>query len=200
MLTSPRDQFAFAKDRSPAGYFQTIPASRLIVSQYAPLSLPEVMLPDGTLLTDFDPSEGAGTAAPCASASARSSSPWHRQCQLRHQQHRRGGRTAIPTWWPSWRPTTAVASMPTGCRCTAAPAGRHRHARRFPWQRVQPRGGPQLRSRPLRGRLCRLGAPQRRSDQCHLGLGWRQEPLHPQLLCEPQRPERLPRWSVPGAV
>ncbi|KHN52112.1 M66 family metalloprotease [Aeromonas hydrophila] len=59
MLTSPRDQFAFAKDKeAQREYFQTIPASRLIVSQYAPLSLPEVMLPDGTLLTDFDPSEG----------------------------------------------------------------------------------------------------------------------------------------------
>ena len=59
MLTTPRNQFAFAKDpEAHREYFQTIPASRLIVSQYAPLSLPEVMLPDGTLLTDFDPSEG----------------------------------------------------------------------------------------------------------------------------------------------
>jgi hypothetical protein len=30
----------------------------MIVSQYAPLSLTEVMLPNGTLLTDFDPSKG----------------------------------------------------------------------------------------------------------------------------------------------
>ena len=59
MLTPPRDQFHFAGD--PAAhreYFQTVPTSRLIVSQYAPLSLPEVMLPDGTLLTDYDPSKG----------------------------------------------------------------------------------------------------------------------------------------------
>ena len=59
MLTPPRDQFHFAGD--PAAhreYFQTVPTSRLIVSQYAPLSLPEVMLPDGTLLTDHDPSKG----------------------------------------------------------------------------------------------------------------------------------------------
>ncbi|MGY6038283.1 M66 family metalloprotease [Aeromonas sp. AE23HZ002T15] len=59
MLTSPRDQFAFARDpEAHREYFQTVPTSRLIVSQYAPLSLPEVMLPDGTLLTDFDPSQG----------------------------------------------------------------------------------------------------------------------------------------------
>lgn len=59
MLTSPRDQFAFAKDpEAHREYFQTVPTSRLIVSQYAPLSLAEVMLPDGTLLTDFDPSQG----------------------------------------------------------------------------------------------------------------------------------------------
>lgn len=56
MLTTPRDQFAFARDpEAHREYFQTVPTSRLIVSQYAPLSLPEVMLPNGTLLTDFDP-------------------------------------------------------------------------------------------------------------------------------------------------
>lgn len=59
MLTSPRDRFDFAKDpEAQREYFQTVPTSRLIVSQYAPLYLPEVMLPDGTLLTDFDPSQG----------------------------------------------------------------------------------------------------------------------------------------------
>lgn len=59
MLTPPRDQFRFAGDPSAhREYFQTIPASRLIVSQYAPLFLPEVMLPNGTLLTDHDPSKG----------------------------------------------------------------------------------------------------------------------------------------------
>ncbi len=59
MLTTPRGGFAFAKDpEAHREYFQTAPTSRLIVSQYAPLSLPEVMLPNGTLLTDFDPSKG----------------------------------------------------------------------------------------------------------------------------------------------
>ncbi|WP_347006504.1 M66 family metalloprotease [Aeromonas sp. MR16] len=59
MLTSPRNQFAFAGDpEAHREYFQTVPTSRLIVSQYEPLSLAEVMLPDGTLLTDFDPGQG----------------------------------------------------------------------------------------------------------------------------------------------
>jgi Peptidase M66/ToxR activated gene A lipoprotein domain len=59
MLTPARDQFHFAGDPTAhREYFQTVPTSRLIVSQYAPLSLPEVMLPDGTLLTDHDPSKG----------------------------------------------------------------------------------------------------------------------------------------------
>lgn len=59
MLTQPRDQFHFAGDPTAhREYFQTVPTSRLIVSQYAPLSLHEVMLPNGTLLTDHDPSKG----------------------------------------------------------------------------------------------------------------------------------------------
>lgn len=59
MLTQPRDQFHFATDPTAhREYFQTVPTSRLIVSQYAPLSLSEVMLPNGTLLTDHDPSKG----------------------------------------------------------------------------------------------------------------------------------------------
>lgn len=59
MLTPPRNEFAFAKDpEAHREYFQTAPTSRMIVSQYAPLSLPEVMLPNGTLLTDHDPSKG----------------------------------------------------------------------------------------------------------------------------------------------
>lgn len=59
MLTPPRDRFDFAKDPTAhREYFQTLPTSRLIVSQYAPLALKEVMLPDGTLLTDSDPSTG----------------------------------------------------------------------------------------------------------------------------------------------
>jgi hypothetical protein len=59
MLTAPRNEFDFAKDpEAQREYFQTVPTSRLIVSQYAPLALAEVMLPNGTLLTDFDPSQG----------------------------------------------------------------------------------------------------------------------------------------------
>ena len=59
MLTTPRDEFAFAKDpEAHREYFQTVPTSRLVVSHYAPLSLKEVMTPAGKLLTDFDPSEG----------------------------------------------------------------------------------------------------------------------------------------------
>ncbi len=63
MLTAPRDAYAFAKDpNAHREYFQTVPVTRMIVSQYQPLYLPEVMLADGTLLTDFDPSEGGGVA------------------------------------------------------------------------------------------------------------------------------------------
>jgi len=59
MLTTPRGEFAFAKDpEAHREYFQTVPTSRLIVAQYAPLTLTEVMMPDGTLLKDTDPSEG----------------------------------------------------------------------------------------------------------------------------------------------
>ena len=59
MLVSPRDQFEFAKDpEAHREYFQMVPVNRLTVTQYAPLSLPEVRLPDGTLLTDEDPSKG----------------------------------------------------------------------------------------------------------------------------------------------
>jgi len=58
-LTPPRDAFAFAKDpEAHREYFQTVPVSRLIISQYAPLHLTEVMLPDGQLLKDADPSKG----------------------------------------------------------------------------------------------------------------------------------------------
>lgn len=59
MLTPPRGKLEFAKNNElQREYFQTIPASRMVVNQYAPLYLPEVMLPNGTLLTDFDPSQG----------------------------------------------------------------------------------------------------------------------------------------------
>jgi hypothetical protein len=59
MLIPPRNQFDFAKDpEAHREYFQTVPTSRMIVSQYQPLFLREVMLPDGTFLTDRDPSKG----------------------------------------------------------------------------------------------------------------------------------------------
>jgi hypothetical protein len=58
-LTPPRDAFAFAKDpEAHREYFQTVPVSRLLISRYAPLHLTEVMLPDGQLLKDADPSKG----------------------------------------------------------------------------------------------------------------------------------------------
>ena len=58
-LTTPRGAFGFAKDpEAHREYFQTVPASRLIVSQYAPLHLKEVMLPTGVLLKEVDPSKG----------------------------------------------------------------------------------------------------------------------------------------------
>ncbi|MGL4474372.1 MAG: M66 family metalloprotease, partial [Shewanella sp.] len=59
MLTEPRNAFRFAKETSThREYFQTVPVSRMTVSQYESLHLSEVMLPNGTLLTDFDPSTG----------------------------------------------------------------------------------------------------------------------------------------------
>jgi hypothetical protein len=58
-LAPPRDAFLFAKDpEAHREYFQSLPVSRLIVSQYAPLHLTEVMLPTGKLLKDVDPGEG----------------------------------------------------------------------------------------------------------------------------------------------
>ena len=59
MLVPPRDRFQFANDPTAhREYFQTVPVSRMIVSQYAPLFLRKVMLPNGTLLTEKDPSKG----------------------------------------------------------------------------------------------------------------------------------------------
>ena len=59
MLTPPRKAFDFQNDFSAhEEYFQTVPLTRLTVTQYAPLHLTEVMLPTGVLLTDFDPSTG----------------------------------------------------------------------------------------------------------------------------------------------
>lgn len=59
MLVPPRGRFAFAAD--PAAhreYFQTVPTSRMIVSQYEPLYLREVLLPNGTAIVDRDPGKG----------------------------------------------------------------------------------------------------------------------------------------------
>lgn len=59
MLVPPRDKFKFAKDPTAhREYFQTVPTSRMIVSQYAPLYLRQVMLPTGALLVELDPSKG----------------------------------------------------------------------------------------------------------------------------------------------
>ncbi len=59
MLTTPRGKFEFADDpEAHREYFQTVPVSRLIVAQYAPLSLREVMMPNGELLREVDESEG----------------------------------------------------------------------------------------------------------------------------------------------
>ena len=58
-LTTPRGAFRFAADREAhREYFQTLPASQLVVSQYAPLHFKEVMLPTGVLLKEVDPSKG----------------------------------------------------------------------------------------------------------------------------------------------
>jgi len=58
-LVTPRNQFLFAKDSTAhREYFQTIPVSRMVVTQYESLHLQEVMLPDGRLLTTSDPSKG----------------------------------------------------------------------------------------------------------------------------------------------
>jgi hypothetical protein len=59
MLVPPRGHFNFANDpNAHREYFQTVPASRMIVSQYAPVFLRQVMLPNGTLLVEQDPGTG----------------------------------------------------------------------------------------------------------------------------------------------
>jgi len=66
MLISPRDEFIFAKDvNTHKEYFQTVPISRMIVSDYEAVHLTEVMLQDGTLLTDHDPGEADGMKVQC---------------------------------------------------------------------------------------------------------------------------------------
>jgi hypothetical protein len=59
MLTPNRNQMAVQKNRElQRQYFQTVPVSRLIFNEYAPIHLTEVMLPNGTLLNTCDPSKG----------------------------------------------------------------------------------------------------------------------------------------------
>jgi hypothetical protein len=59
MLVPPRDRFEFARDPTAhREYFQTVPTSRMIVSQYEPLYLREVLLPNGTTIVDQDPGKG----------------------------------------------------------------------------------------------------------------------------------------------
>ena len=59
MLVEPRQQFHFQQDKqAQREYFETAPVSKLIVNEYEPLHLTKVMLPDGTLLTERDPSDG----------------------------------------------------------------------------------------------------------------------------------------------
>ncbi|WP_061008689.1 M66 family metalloprotease [Vibrio sp. CUB2] len=59
MLTNPRGRFYFADNpERHRDYFQKIPVSKLIVNPYETVKLNEVMLPDGRLLTELDPSTG----------------------------------------------------------------------------------------------------------------------------------------------
>ena len=59
MLVEPRDAFHFQTDKAAQReYFETAPISKMVVSEYEPVHFIEVMLPDGTLLTDLDPSDG----------------------------------------------------------------------------------------------------------------------------------------------
>nr|VVV06734.1 Metalloprotease StcE [Aliivibrio wodanis] len=59
MLVEPRGAFHFQTDKAAQReYFETAPISKIVVSEYEPVHFTEVMLPDGTLLTDLDPSDG----------------------------------------------------------------------------------------------------------------------------------------------
>ena len=59
MLVSPRDEFEFQKDsKYHSEYFQQAPLSRLIVSEYEPITFEKVVLPDGTVYTDASSGEG----------------------------------------------------------------------------------------------------------------------------------------------
>ena len=57
LLTKSRDAFSFAKDRElQRQYFQNMPISKLTVNPYESIYFSEIMLPDGRLLQDYDPS------------------------------------------------------------------------------------------------------------------------------------------------
>ncbi|MEZ8027447.1 M66 family metalloprotease [Enterovibrio norvegicus] len=57
LLTPPRGEFRFMADKNlHRDYFQSLQISKLIVNPYAPIHLEEIMLPDGRLLVDVDPS------------------------------------------------------------------------------------------------------------------------------------------------
>ncbi|MGF1768603.1 M66 family metalloprotease [Enterovibrio makurazakiensis] len=58
LLTPPRGEFRFMEDKKlHRDYFQSLQISKLIVNPYAPIHLEEIMLPDGRLLIDVDPSK-----------------------------------------------------------------------------------------------------------------------------------------------
>jgi len=58
-LVEPRGAFVLGADRElHREYFQTIPASSMIVSEYQSVHFSEMMMPDGTLIDDVDPSIG----------------------------------------------------------------------------------------------------------------------------------------------
>ncbi|USH01902.1 DUF5011 domain-containing protein [Grimontia kaedaensis] len=58
LLTPPRGEFRFMADENlHRDYFQSVQISKLIVNPYAPIHLEEIMLPDGRLLVDVDPSK-----------------------------------------------------------------------------------------------------------------------------------------------
>ncbi|PSU92144.1 carbohydrate-binding protein [Photobacterium kishitanii] len=57
LLTPPRDEFVFIKDHElQRQYFQNTQISKLTVNPYQAVHLTEIMLPDGRLLVDVDPS------------------------------------------------------------------------------------------------------------------------------------------------
>lgn len=59
LLTPYRDKFTFQKNPDlHRQYFQQVPITKLTVNKFEAMHLTEVMLPNGNLLTDSDPSKG----------------------------------------------------------------------------------------------------------------------------------------------